>query len=159
MPVTSTLVLAYFDLSHTAPNLPQCPLMFILITAAATAVWAAGGRPPGGGPACRTGLRGQPLFGTSLSLSRPLCCWTRLVFWRSWRQKESSDEYWNFSNQYWYCYYINIKQWQQVLLTPVFSLCRTRTLTCIWRVHTWKDTHTFMIIIKYWNSHRRSTHT
>lgn len=96
MPVTFTFVIAYFDLSHTAPNLPQCPVMFILITAAAVVVGAAGGRAPGGGTTCRTGLRGRPLFGASLDRAGflgPLCCWTGLVVvWRSWRQRQTERE-------------------------------------------------------------------
>lgn len=165
MPVTSTLLLAYFDLSHAAPYLPQCPVMLILIitAAVAVAVWAAGGRAPGGRAlggwaACRTGLRGRPLFGASLSragLLGPLCCWTGLVLWRSWRQRERERRVIGWLSKL-------------QLLILILLLQKHKTLPagfthhCVLSVQDWDFdfclespylSSIFMIIInKYWNS-------
>lgn len=90
---TSKSHISYFDLSHAASNLSQCWwMMFILITAAA-AVWTAWGWAPGGPAVHRTWLRGPSLIGASFnwaSLLGSARCWTRLILWRSCKEKNRS---------------------------------------------------------------------
>lgn len=84
---TKMIFNAYSDLSHTAPYLLVCSIMFaiIIFTATAAVLRAAGRRSSGGCLVCSTVWRRLSLFlfGAFLNhigLLANLCCWTSFVF-------------------------------------------------------------------------------